>query len=82
MRRAADAARGEPVYCPGGVRHEGGASSAQALVWNVGTCRFARTADQWRRVGLRSDAPREDSKRRKPRGAEYRCEAQGRTAPW
>jgi hypothetical protein len=38
-------------------------------VWNVGSCRFA------------SDASREDSKRRKPRGAEYRCEAQGRTAP-
>jgi hypothetical protein len=27
-----------PAYCPGGVRHTGGASSIQALVWNVGTC--------------------------------------------
>src|SRR5207245_335855 len=26
----------EPAYCPDGVRHEGGASLAQALVWNVG----------------------------------------------
>jgi hypothetical protein len=26
-------------YWPGGVRHEGGASSVQALVWNVGTPR-------------------------------------------
>jgi len=26
------------VYCPVGVRHEGGVNSVQALVWNVGTC--------------------------------------------
>lgn len=32
-----DEARGVPADCPGGDRHEGGASSAQALVWNVGT---------------------------------------------
>jgi len=25
------------VYCSGGVRHEGGVTPAQALVWNVGT---------------------------------------------
>lgn len=30
---------GEPAYCPGGVRHEGGASLVQALVRNVGTRR-------------------------------------------
>ena len=36
-------ARDEPggylIYCPGGVRHGGGASSVQALARNVGTCR-------------------------------------------
>jgi hypothetical protein len=30
---------GEPVDCPDGVRHVGGASLAWALAWNVGTCR-------------------------------------------
>jgi hypothetical protein len=30
---------GQPVYCPTGVRHEGGAILNQALVRNVGTCR-------------------------------------------
>lgn len=25
------------MYCSGGVRHEGGVTPAQALVWNVGT---------------------------------------------
>lgn len=34
-----DEAGGLPVYCPGGVRHKGGASLAQALVRNMGTCR-------------------------------------------
>src|SRR6266851_8374559 len=28
-----------PACCPDGVRHGGGASLAQPLVWNVGTCR-------------------------------------------
>ena len=31
---------GVPVYCLDGVRHEGGVSTVQALVWNVRTCRF------------------------------------------
>jgi len=30
---------GNPVYCPTGVRHEGGVTSSQALVRNAGTCR-------------------------------------------
>ncbi len=30
---------GQPVYCPGGVRHEGGVNLFQALARNVGTCR-------------------------------------------
>jgi hypothetical protein len=30
-----------PVYCPGGVRHEGGVSTGQAPVRNMGTCRLA-----------------------------------------
>ena len=29
----------KPVYCPGGVRHEGGVTWLQALARNVGTCR-------------------------------------------
>jgi len=32
-------ARGVPVDGPGGIRHEGGVTSMQAVVWNVGTCR-------------------------------------------
>ena len=61
-----DEARGMPAYCPSGDRHEGGVSSAQALVRNVGTCRLDAKGD------LQVEAPR---------GAEYRCEAQGRTGP-
>jgi hypothetical protein len=34
---ARDEARGEPVDCPSGDRHQGGVSLAQALVRNVGT---------------------------------------------
>jgi hypothetical protein len=32
--------QGRPAYCLGGVRHKGSANLNQALVWNVGTCRF------------------------------------------
>jgi len=28
----------QPVYCSDDVRHEGGVTLVQALVWNVGTC--------------------------------------------
>lgn len=38
-RLARDGAQRKPVYRLGGVRHKGGVSSIQALVWNVGTCR-------------------------------------------
>jgi hypothetical protein len=34
---ARDVAQGVPADCLGGDRHEGGASPAQAPVWNVGT---------------------------------------------
>jgi hypothetical protein len=37
---ARDEARGAPVYCSSGDRHEGGVSPVQALVRNVGTCRL------------------------------------------
>ena len=40
-----DEARGEPVDCPSDGRHESGVSSAQALVWNVGTCRLDAKGD-------------------------------------
>ena len=36
---ARDEVWGEPVFGPGGDRHKGGASPAQALVRNVGTYR-------------------------------------------
>jgi hypothetical protein len=35
-----DEARGVPVDCSSGGRHEGGVRPAQALVWNVGTYRL------------------------------------------
>jgi hypothetical protein len=34
-----DKSGGEPAYCPGGIRHEGGATLCQASVGNVGPCR-------------------------------------------
>ena len=40
-----DEARGEPVDRPSDGRHEGGVSPAQALVWNVGTCRLDAKGD-------------------------------------
>lgn len=30
----------KPVACVGGIRHRGGVTLDQALVWNVGTCRL------------------------------------------
>jgi len=38
---ARDELGGHLFYCPGGVRHGGGASAGQAPVWNMGTCRLA-----------------------------------------
>ena len=46
---------------PGGVRRRGGASSVQALVWNLGTARL----DVFGRV-LQAVGVRENSKRLKP----------------
>ncbi len=40
-----EAARGMPADCPSGDRHEDGVSPAQALVWNVGTCRLDAKGD-------------------------------------
>jgi len=34
-----DKSGGEPAYCPGGIRHEGGATLCQASMGNVGPCR-------------------------------------------
>ena len=34
-----DKSGGEPAYCPGGIRHEGGVNLVLALLCNVGTCR-------------------------------------------
>ena len=30
----------KPAACVGGIRHKGGVTLDQALVWNVGTCRL------------------------------------------
>ena len=38
-RLTRDEVQREPVYWLDGVRHKGGVSSDQALMWNVGTCR-------------------------------------------
>ena len=58
-RRPADGSSGD--------RHEGGASLAQALVWNVGTSR----------PDGKGDLQAAD-----PRGAEYRSGAKGRIGSW
>ena len=65
---------------PGGVRCIGGVSSSQALAWNRRTCRLD-TDGQSKWVSRPPGREREDPKRQTPRGAEYRCEAQGRTGP-
>ena len=46
---------GAPAYCPGGVRHGGGASAGQAPVWNMGTCRLA--GERLMAPGLQSPLP-------------------------
>ncbi len=44
-----DKSGGEPAYCPGGIRHEGGANLFQASVGNVGTGRpMIREKSKWR----------------------------------
>jgi len=59
-----DKARGMPADCSSGDRHKDGVSPAQALVRNVGTSR----------LDAKGDLQVAD-----PQGAEYRCEAKGRT---
>lgn len=53
------------MYCPGGVRHEGGMNLILALAWNVGSCRS----------DVKGEIQVED-----PQELEYRCGAQWRTA--
>ncbi len=47
---------GKPVYCPGGVRHEGGVTLLQALARNVGTCHPAVKGE------IRVGSPHEDER--------------------
>jgi len=69
-------ARELPACGPGGARCKGGVSSSQALAWNRRTCRLGTVGRS--KGAIRSPGrEREDPKRQKPRGAEYR-EAQGR----
>jgi len=49
---ARDEPSGKPAYWLGGVRHEGGVSMVQALVWNVGTCRLDAKGE------IQAEAPR------------------------
>ena len=56
-----------PVYCPLGVRHEGGVSLIQAQMWNLGTCR----------LDVKGATQAEN-----PQESEYRCGAQGRSNPY
>ena len=58
-----------PAYCPGGVRHVGGASAGQAPMRNMGTCRLA--GDRLMVEDLRPALPRKapsgsDRKERRP----------------
>jgi len=64
---ARDEVRTVPAEGPRGDRHQDGMSSAQALVWNVGTCDLDAKGD------LQVAAPQ---------GVEYQGEAQGRTGSW
>jgi hypothetical protein len=56
-----------PVYCPLGLRHEGGVSLILAQVWNLGTCRLDVKGATQAAI---------------PQASEYRCEAQGRSNPY
>ena len=61
------------MYCPGGVRHIGGASLTRAFAWNVGTCRPDIVC------GQSVVDEREFLERSSPREVEYRCGARGQT---
>jgi len=60
-----------PVYGPDGIRHEGGVTSVQALVWNVGTCvSMLREQLKWKpHQSLSTEA--------KHRGGVARCSVEG-----
>ena len=62
---------------PGGVRCRGGVSSSQALARNRRTCR-PDTVGQSKWVRLAPWSRKGGPQAAKPRGAEYRCGAQGR----
>jgi hypothetical protein len=70
------------VRCPGGVRCIGGVSSSQALARNRRTCRPDTGSAVHLGLWSHPAVGREDPKRQKPRGAEYRCGAQGRDGPY
>jgi len=67
----------EPAYCPGGVRHRGGASSVQALVRNVGTWSLD-IAEGWTGVQLDHAGGRTASGRHRERQS---TEARPRLGP-
>ena len=61
-----DAVEAKPAYGLDGDRHKGGVSLAQALAWNVGTCRH----------DAKGKVQGED-----PQGRKYQSVAQGRINP-
>ena len=67
-------ARRLTACCLGGVRCRGGVSPSRALARNRRTCRLDPAGQ-----GFLPGRERENPERLKPRAAEYRCEAQGRT---
>jgi hypothetical protein len=64
---ARDESGRRPVYCPLGLRHEGGVSLILAQVWNLGTCCLDAKGATQAEI---------------PQVSEYRCEAQGRSNPY
>src|SRR5262245_58557915 len=91
-------ARGEPAYCPRGVRPESGVSLVRAAMWNVGTCLSMRreklqVGDPHKRestdVASRGGAARssdEAGESRRSEGAALSCYVHGSTSngrsPW
>jgi hypothetical protein len=48
-----DEGQRKPADCLCGVRHEGGVSPDQALMWNVGTCRSDAKREPKRKASVR-----------------------------
>ena len=76
--RSRDKPGGCPVYCPGGVRHRGGASLFCGFCMERGKAGSDTGAPRPLLMAA-GDGERESVRRRKSRGAEYRCGIRWRT---